>query len=48
MGERARALGGSLTTGPSPDGGFLVRARLPLRPVPLPVPAPRTAQGETT
>ncbi|MFD4204822.1 sensor histidine kinase [Micromonospora tulbaghiae] len=48
MGERARALGGSLTTGPGPDGGFLVRARLPLRPVPLPVPAPRTERGETT
>ncbi|WBC10845.1 sensor histidine kinase [Micromonospora sp. WMMA1947] len=47
MEERARALGGSLTTGPGPDGGFLVRARLPLRPAPLPVPAPRTAQGET-
>ncbi|GAA1805651.1 sensor histidine kinase [Luedemannella flava] len=30
MNERARALGGSLTTGPGPDGGFRVRARLPL------------------
>ncbi|WP_431946021.1 sensor histidine kinase [Micromonospora marina] len=48
MGERARALGGSLTTGPGPDGGFLVRARLPLRPAPLPVPAPRVERGETT
>ncbi|MDX5460293.1 sensor histidine kinase [Micromonospora tulbaghiae] len=48
MGERARALGGSLTTGPGPDGGFLVRARLPLRPAPLPVPAPRAERGETT
>ncbi|MET7467110.1 sensor histidine kinase [Micromonospora sp. NPDC005222] len=47
MGERARALGGSLTTGPGPDGGFLVRARLPLRPAPLPVPAPRAELGET-
>ncbi|MFC3502950.1 sensor histidine kinase [Micromonospora krabiensis] len=36
MGERARALGGSLTTGPGPDGGFHVRARLPLRPDPVP------------
>jgi signal transduction histidine kinase len=36
MGERARALGGSLTTGPGPDGGFRVRARLPLRPGPVP------------
>ncbi|MFG2107641.1 sensor histidine kinase [Micromonospora chersina] len=36
MGERARALGGSLTTGSGPDGGFRVRARLPLRPGPVP------------
>jgi signal transduction histidine kinase len=34
MGERARALGGSLTTGPGSGGGFRVRARLPLGPVP--------------
>ncbi|NJP34632.1 sensor histidine kinase [Micromonospora thermarum] len=40
MGERARALGGSLTTGPGPDGGFRVRARLPLRPGPAPAGAP--------
>ncbi|MEU8300538.1 histidine kinase [Micromonospora sp. NPDC048909] len=39
MGERARALGGSLTTGPGPDGGFRVHARLPLRPVPAGAPA---------
>ncbi|HEX6356615.1 sensor histidine kinase [Actinophytocola sp.] len=32
MGERARALGGSLTAGPRADGGFRVCARLPLRP----------------
>ena len=31
MRERARALGGSLTTGPGPDGGWRVSARLPLR-----------------
>ena len=31
MDERARALGGSLTTGPGPDGGFRVRAHLRLR-----------------
>ena len=31
MRERAQALGGSLTAGPSPDGGFRVHARLPLR-----------------
>ncbi|MFB4309972.1 sensor histidine kinase [Actinomadura sp. GTD37] len=29
MRERARALGGELTAGPGPDGGFVVRARLP-------------------
>ncbi|MET8231421.1 sensor histidine kinase [Micromonospora sp. NPDC005298] len=32
MGERARSLGGSLTACPGPNGGFCVRARLPLRP----------------
>jgi signal transduction histidine kinase len=35
MRERAQALGGSLTAGPRPDGGFRVCARLPLRPGPL-------------
>ena len=40
MGERARALGGSLTAGPRPHGGFLVRARLPLGPGPVPAGAP--------
>ena len=30
MSERAQALGGTLHAGPSPDGGFSVRARLPL------------------
>ncbi|MEG3629790.1 sensor histidine kinase [Streptomyces poriticola] len=29
MRERARALGGELTAGPAPDGGFTVRATLP-------------------
>ncbi|WP_373861772.1 ATP-binding protein [Actinomadura hibisca] len=29
MRERARALGGELSAGPKPDGGFRVRARLP-------------------
>ncbi len=29
MRERARALGGELTAGPGPGGGFVVRARLP-------------------
>jgi signal transduction histidine kinase len=30
MRERAEALGGGLVAGPGPDGGFTVRARLPL------------------
>ncbi|MEU9231834.1 sensor histidine kinase [Streptomyces subrutilus] len=30
MAERAEALGGSLTAGPTPEGGWLVTARLPL------------------
>jgi signal transduction histidine kinase len=30
MRERAEALGGELAAGPRPDGGFRVRARLPL------------------
>jgi signal transduction histidine kinase len=40
MGERARALGGSLTAGPGPGGGFRVCARLPLRSAPVPDGAP--------
>ncbi|WP_238490100.1 sensor histidine kinase [Actinoplanes flavus] len=36
MRERARALGGSLTAGPGPDGGFRVSARLPLSPDRMP------------
>ncbi|MGC4811064.1 sensor histidine kinase [Micromonospora sp. DT228] len=40
MRERASALGGSLTTGTRPDGGFRVRARLPLRPGPTTVGEP--------
>ena len=35
MTERATALGGELTAGPRPDGGFAVRARLPLETEPL-------------
>jgi signal transduction histidine kinase len=31
MTERAQALGGSLTAGPRPGGGFRVTARLPVR-----------------
>ena len=47
MGERVRALGGSLTTGPGPDGGFQVRARLPLRldAVPAGAPVPRSGDA---
>jgi signal transduction histidine kinase len=33
MRERVQALGGELTTGPRPGGGFRVRATLPLEPV---------------
>ncbi|PZF92871.1 sensor histidine kinase [Micromonospora deserti] len=49
MGERARALGGALITGPGPHGGFRVRARLPLRPGPVPAGAPtlRSEPGDT-
>jgi len=30
MAERATAIGGELTAGPRPGGGFAVRARLPI------------------
>jgi signal transduction histidine kinase len=40
MRERAGALGGSVTTGPRPGGGFRVCARLPLRPGPVPAGGP--------
>jgi signal transduction histidine kinase len=39
MRERARALGGSLTSTPRPDGGFRVCARLPVHAVPAGDPA---------
>lgn len=34
MRERVEALGGTLVAGPDPDGGFSLRARLPLAPAP--------------
>ena len=34
MRERAELLGGTLTAGPSADGGFIVSARLPVQPLP--------------
>ncbi|MFB9521532.1 sensor histidine kinase [Streptomyces cremeus] len=34
--ERVRLAGGALTHGPAPDGGFAVRARLPLAGAPVP------------
>nr|WP_078627300.1 sensor histidine kinase [Streptomyces exfoliatus] len=40
MRERVRLTGGSLDTGPLPDGGFRVAARLPLTADPAPDPAP--------
>jgi len=42
MRERAVALGGTLDAGPRPEGGFAVRARLPIASV-VPVPAPSAA-----
>lgn len=38
MRRRAAAVGGSLTAGPAPGGGFAVRAELPRRTVPAPDP----------
>ena len=37
MRERAAALGGEVTIGPGPQGGFRVRARMPIRPAPVDV-----------
>ncbi|MGV9819414.1 histidine kinase [Nocardia xishanensis] len=44
MRERAHALGGALTAGPRPSGGFRVAARLPSQTEPLQRPAPRPAE----
>ncbi|WP_244963039.1 sensor histidine kinase [Nocardioides dongkuii] len=41
MGERVRALGGTLSAGPRPEGGWLVTAALPV-PVPVPAATPAT------
>lgn len=45
MRERAHALGGALTAGPRPSGGFRVAARLPVRPV---APSERGHRTEST
>ncbi|MFJ4185107.1 sensor histidine kinase [Kitasatospora sp. NPDC089509] len=37
LGERAESLGGTLVSGPTPDGGYRVHATLPV-PVPVPIP----------
>ncbi|MEV0034292.1 histidine kinase [Nocardia sp. NPDC050793] len=46
MRERAHALGGALTAGPRPSGGFRVAARLPSQTEPVQRPAPRPAEPE--
>jgi signal transduction histidine kinase len=43
MTERAEALGGELTAGPRPGGGFRVTARLPLAAAPAGTAAPAGA-----
>ncbi len=42
MRERAAMLGGTLTAGPRPGGGFRVRAEIPLPPLPATPPRPET------
>ncbi|MFH9421950.1 sensor histidine kinase [Streptomyces sp. NPDC017529] len=49
MRERAAALGGTVAAGPRPDGGFRVRARIPLRAAaPYGTPAPHRPGGART
>ncbi|WP_240505169.1 sensor histidine kinase [Nocardia mangyaensis] len=48
MRERAHALGGALTAGPRPSGGFRVAARLPTRPVSTTPAAPRAVRTEAS
>ncbi|WP_406057974.1 sensor histidine kinase [Streptomyces sp. NBC_01077] len=47
MRERVRLTGGSLDTGPLPDGGFRVAARLPLTADPIPSVATADSAGTT-
>ncbi|NEW53120.1 histidine kinase [Nocardia cyriacigeorgica] len=47
MRERAHALGGALTAGPRPSGGFRVAARLPVRAVSAERPEPRRADRDS-
>ncbi|MFG1797029.1 sensor histidine kinase [Nocardia sp. NPDC049149] len=50
MRERTHALGGALTAGPRPSGGFRVAARLPLRPLEQSerTPAPSRSDADTS
>ncbi|MFE0648076.1 sensor histidine kinase [Streptomyces sp. NPDC059534] len=48
MRERVRLTGGSLDTGPLPDGGFRVAARLPLTPDPAPPADPTSLADPVT
>ncbi len=46
MRERVRLTGGTLDTGPLPDGGFRVAARMPLPPAPSPAVSPSGQAAE--
>jgi len=46
--ERMTMYGGDLVAGPRPGGGWLVRARMPVEPVPRPAAAPRPAAQAPT